>query len=317
MSYWWVNHKQTYTSEIKGGYIWSPKENSNGSRNQTYVNLTLTKPGDIVFSYAAGTIKAIGVIESNCQEQIKPSEFGKAGDVWSDIGWGVPIDWEILSVPVTPKDHMNTIAPLLPPKHSPLQLNGNGNQSCYLASIQDELGYFLTELAQPKNLYSIITDIEEGITEAEELKIIDDINDSDIESTEKEQVTKARKGQGKFRKNVIKKENKCRLTGVIKKDLLIASHIKPWKVSSNLERLDGNNGLLLSPHVDKLFDKGWITFLDNGDLISVSKEIDEALNQWGISLPVNVGAFSLKQTTYLAYHREHVFDKVKKSPVTY
>ena len=140
MSYWWVNHKQTYTSEIKGGYIWSPKENSNGSRNQTYVNLTLTKPGDIVFSYAAGTIKAIGVIESNCQEQIKPSEFGKAGDVWSDIGWGVPIDWEILSVPVTPKNHMNTIAPLLPPKHSPLQLNGNGNQSCYLASIQDELG---------------------------------------------------------------------------------------------------------------------------------------------------------------------------------
>ena len=317
MSYWWVNHKQTYTSEIKGGYIWSPKENSNGSRNQTYVNLTLTKPGDIVFSYAAGTIKAIGVIESNCQEQIKPSEFGKAGDVWSDIGWGVPIDWEILSVPVTPKDHMNTIAPLLPPKHSPLQLNGNGNQRCYLASIQDELGYFLTELAQPKNLYSIITDIEEGITEAEELKIIDDINDSDIESTEKEQVTKARKGQGEFRKNVIKKENKCRLTGVIKKDLLIASHIKPWKVSSNLERLDGNNGLLLSPHVDKLFDKGWITFLDNGDLISVSKEIDEALNQWGISLPVNVGSFSLKQTTYLAYHREHVFDKVKKIPVTY
>lgn len=256
MSYWWVNHKQTYTSEVKGGYIWSPKENSNGSRNQTYVNLTLTKPGDIVFSYAARTIKAIGVIESNCQEKIKPSEFGKAGDVWSDIGWGVPIDWEILSAPVTPKDHMNTIAPLLPPKHSPLQLNGNGNQSCYLASIQDELGYFLTELAQPKNLDSIIIDIEEGITEAEELKIIDDINDSDIESTEKEQVTKARKGQGKFRKNVIKKENKCRLTGVNKKDLLIASHIKPWKVSSNSERLDGNNGLLLSPHVDKLFDKG-------------------------------------------------------------
>jgi len=317
MSYWWVNHKQTYTSEVKGGYIWSPKENSNGSRNQTYVNLTLTKPGDIVFSYAARTIKAVGVIESNCQEQIKPSEFGKAGDVWSDIGWGVPIDWEILSVPVTPKDHMNTIAPLLPPKHSPLQLNGNGNQRCYLASIQDELGYFLTELAQPKNLDSIIIDIEEGITEAEELKIIDDINDSDIELTEKEQVTKARKGQGKFRKNVIKKESKCRLTGVNKKDLLIASHIKPWKVSSNSERLDGNNGLLLSPHVDKLFDKGWITFLDNGDLISVSKEIDEALNQWGISLPVNVGSFSLKQTTYLAYHREHVFDKVKKRPVTY
>ena len=56
MSYWWVNHKQTYTSEVEGGYIWSPKENSNGARNQTYINLTLTTPGDIVFSYAAGKI---------------------------------------------------------------------------------------------------------------------------------------------------------------------------------------------------------------------------------------------------------------------
>ena len=68
MSYWWVNHKQTYSSEVEGGYIWSPKENSNGARNQTYINLTLTTPGDVVFSYAAGKIKAIGIVESNCSE---------------------------------------------------------------------------------------------------------------------------------------------------------------------------------------------------------------------------------------------------------
>lgn len=46
--FWWVNHKQTFKAETEGGYIWSPKENQNGARNQTYVNLTLVQPGDLV-----------------------------------------------------------------------------------------------------------------------------------------------------------------------------------------------------------------------------------------------------------------------------
>ncbi len=306
MSYWWVNHKQTYTSEIEGGYIWSPKENSNGVKNQTYINLTLTNPGDIVFSYAAGKIKAVGVVASNHREQPKPSEFGKSGDAWSNIGWAVPIDWEVLSSPVIPKDHIEKIAPLLPQKHSPLQSNGNGNQGCYLASIQDELGLLLTELAQPSNLEAI-SSVEEDINEIKELEIINEINEANIESTEKDQLIKARKGQGKFRQNVEKIETRCRVTGVSIKNLLISSHIKPWKVSSNSERLDGHNGLLLSPHIDKLFDQGWITFLANGDLVSLTNDINEVLSQWGISLPMNVGDFSQEQAAYLSYHRDNVY----------
>ena len=52
MGFWWVNHKQTFNQEIGGGYIWSPKEDKNGARNQAYINLTLTKVNDTVFSYA-------------------------------------------------------------------------------------------------------------------------------------------------------------------------------------------------------------------------------------------------------------------------
>lgn len=306
MSYWWVNHKQTYTNEVEGGYIWSPKENSNGAKNQTYLNLTLTKPGDIVFSYAAGKIKAVGVVTANHREQTKPNEFGKSGDAWSNIGWAVPIDWEVLSYPVIPKNHMEQISPLLPQKNSPLQTNGNGNQSCYLASIQDDLGLFLTRLAQPNNLDAIFS-VEADINEVEELKIVDAINDDNIDSTEKDQLIKARLGQGKFRKNVSKLETKCRVTGVSEKNLLIASHIKPWRLASNSERLDGHNGLLLAPHIDKLFDQGWITFSDNGDLVCLANEIDVVLNQWGIHLPINVGVFNQKQAAYLSYHRDHIY----------
>lgn len=56
MAYWWVNHKQTRDHEIRGGYLWSPYRNTNGAFNQTYENMKLVRPGDIVFAYARGRI---------------------------------------------------------------------------------------------------------------------------------------------------------------------------------------------------------------------------------------------------------------------
>ena len=306
MSYWWVNHKQTHTNEIEGGYIWSPKKNSNGARNQTYINLTLTKPGEIIFSYAGGKIKAVGVVASSYRDQPKPSDFGKSGDSWSNEGWAVPIDWQVLRSPITPKEHLDQIVSLLPVKNSPLQSNGNGNQSCNLASIQDSLGLFLINLAKADNI-DVISCVDLDVEEIEEQEAIDGVNDTDIEETEKEQVIKARKGQGKFRKNVEKVETKCRVTSVVEKNMLIASHIKPWRKSNNVERLDGNNGLLLSPHIDKLFDQGWISFSDLGDLMCYSEKIHEVLRHWKIVLPLNVGIFNKEQIKYLKYHRTKIY----------
>lgn len=306
MAYWWVNHKQTYAREVDGGYIWSPKENSNGSKNQTYTNLTLTQPGDFVISYAAGAIKAIGVVAAKCREQPKPSEFGKAGNAWSNLGWAVPVDWEILSSPVSPKQHIERISPLLPQKNSPLQQNGNGNQGCYLASVSDQLGSLIIELAHSGNIESLMA-IEKDKKEIEEISIINEIAQLSIESTEKEQIIKARKGQGRFRKNVERVEKKCRATGVNRKNLLIASHIKPWRLSTNTERLDGNNGLLLSPHIDKLFDQGWISFFPNGDLVHAGDEIVEVLRLWGVEVPFNTGTFNPEQKKYLQYHLENIY----------
>ncbi len=59
LSFWWVNHKQTGKVEVNEGYIWSPQKNNNGSTNQTYINLTKTALGDIIFSYANGKIPAV------------------------------------------------------------------------------------------------------------------------------------------------------------------------------------------------------------------------------------------------------------------
>lgn len=148
-SFWWVNHKQTHRVELVDGYIWSPKEKKNGARNQAYINLTLVRPGDVVFSYAETVIKAIGVAKSRYSEQPKPGGYGPAGESWNDHGWQVPIDWLVLEKPIRPKDQWPDIEGRLPAKYSPLQANGDGNQSVYLASISADLGGLLLQLGGP------------------------------------------------------------------------------------------------------------------------------------------------------------------------
>lgn len=310
MNYWWVNHKQTYKHEVLGGYIWSPKTKANGQINESYLTLTRIQPGDVVFSYADGLIKALGVSTGAFREEGKPESFGATGDVWAAAGWLVPVEWELLKQPLRPKEHLIEIAPLLPAKHSPIRkATGDGNQGCYLAAISPELGQLLQRLIAPSDsaaLEILASQAAQASEDAAEAVIAA----SGGSPTEVEQLVRARRGQGRFRINVLAVEKCCRLTGVELEQFLVASHIKPWAVSSNAERLDGNNGLMLAPHVDLLFDRGWISFADNGSVLVANDEVAAMLTIW--ALP---GAgfcptpFSMKQRRYLAFHREQVFRK--------
>jgi len=302
MNYWWVNQKQTFKQEYEGGYLWSPKKNKNGGFNQYYENMTLLKAGDAVFSYRAGLIVALSLVQTPAYSSLKPKDFGRAGEDWEDDGWRADVDYSLLEKQVRPKDHIDQIVPLLPIKYSPLQLNGNGNQ-VYLCSISEELAILLAHLTGDglKNLKQLSEDSEQDRNLA--LKIQ---REHHIGETEALQIVKSRKGQGLFKSRVTRIEDKCRITGANKIAHLIASHIKPWSKSSNYERLDGNNGLLLSPHIDHLFDKGYISFENNGDLL-VSKVADKfTLKLWHIENK-NVGRFTEDQCNYLRYHRQHIF----------
>ena len=101
-------------------------------------------------------------------------------------------------------------------------------------------------------------------------------------------------------------EQGCRVTGAKGQRYLIASHIKPWAESNNIEKLDGYNGLLLSPHIDRLFDQGFISFSDDGDLL-ISKHCDaDIAKAWGVR-EMKTGSFKSEQKVYLHYHRTHKF----------
>mgnify|MGYP002151875581 CR=1 FL=1 len=120
-------------------------------------------------------------------------------------------------------------------------------------------------------------------------------------------------GQDYFRSEVVDVCNgRCIVTGVQEQipSLLIASHIKPWKVSDDDERMDGHNGLLLSPHLDKLFDKYLITFDENGYII-LSKRVDSSvLSIWNIDLS-QAYAITPEQQVYMTHHRK-VMDSLDK-----
>lgn len=307
MKYWWVNHNQTYRTEIPGGFLWSPKTNANGAKNQFYDNMRLVQPGDVIFSFCDTFIKAIGVATASAETSPKP-DFGKAGASWSSEGWLVPVEFKELATSFRPKDHIDLIRPHLPEKYSPLQTTGNGLQSVYLAEVPAPMATVLIQLVGDS--YSSI--IGELLGEVDNSESIDASEEdaikgrTDIGATTKSQLVKSRRGQGIFKANVRLNESRCRVTGIADPKHLRASHIKPWKDSSDEEKLNGCNGLLLAPHIDHLFDMGMISFTNSGDMI-VSDVIDPSiLNAWGIAKNKNVGAFNQEQNRFLEYHRNYV-----------
>ncbi|RYD63611.1 MAG: hypothetical protein EOP83_11760 [Verrucomicrobiaceae bacterium] len=134
----------------------------------------------------------------------------------------------------------------------------------------------------------------------------------DLSETTVLRMAEARSKQSLFKRRLLTVEKECRLTGISDLRFLRASHVKPWaKCADGSERVDGSNGLLLSPHADFLFDRGWITFEDNGALIRSNHLPTEVLDGIGLDLKQGrkCGEFFDKQKVYLEYHRNAVFEK--------
>ncbi len=132
------------------------------------------------------------------------------------------------------------------------------------------------------------------------------ITNPSLETTEKESLTKSRIGQGIFRYNLISLWGHCAISNITNTDLIRASHIKPWRISNNEERLDCYNGLPLLPNYDLLFDKFLISFTDSGNIL-ISHKL--SLHELEIlNLDQNI-VIEIKEQNkkYLAYHREQFY----------
>ena len=320
MRYWWVNQNQTFRQEIAGGYLWSPKRNANGARNPFYESMREISPADLIFSFVHTRIAAIGLAKSYCWECPKPSEFGSIGLNWENIGWRVNVAFFQLHNKIRPKDHMEALREVLPDRYSPLQSNGNGIQSIYLTELSQDFAAVLGSLIG-EEVRSLIEATEAGaviengkIVTGDDLDVWESKLEQQIESdwsvkeTDREAIIRARRGQGLFKQRVMRIEARCRITGVDNPSYLLASHCKPWRDSSNEERLNGENGLLLTASIDHLFDRGFIGFEDSGNLIISPVAHRPSLRRMGVETErtINVGTFTDGQREFLDFHRSAV-----------
>jgi hypothetical protein len=135
-------------------------------------------------------------------------------------------------------------------------------------------------------------------------KDLEQIERREIDSTTKEALVNARVGQGLFREQVLRLwSGCCAVTGSSTQEAIRASHIKPWRESTDKERLDPHNGLPLIASLDALFDAGLISFDQRGTLIISSKLTAGERKIFGVDRQKLASELTAKTAEYLAYHR--------------
>lgn len=285
MAYWWVNQGQTFKYEYAGKFLWAPIENERQQTMFHWSNLGKVTAGDTIFCYVDGLIRTVATALNNAYISQKPSEFG---NLWQGEGWCVDVNF-IENIEPLALNHVNDLtAGLWPDKYSPIQPSGRVNQG-YFYKIPIEVGVILLNTFKVPSLFKHTQ--------------IEDVEESQV--TEKDALVKARVGQGKFRKLVIDYwSGECAITKFPNTGLLVASHIKPWAISNNKDRLDPYNGLLLSPNYNALFDRFLISFSSEGKIMK-SDLVDWAdLKKLDIQKGVVLDRLTPKHHLFLENHQE-------------
>ena len=244
-------------------------------------------PGDLVFSYNDTKIMALGIAIGPAYTCPKPEVFGSAGANWDNIGWRIDVDFRVLQKQTQPKQHMELLRQFLPLKYSPIREDGIGNQM-YLAEIPQGFAEALMALIGIEAAIISQQAIQENVVRETQATYGDKELDL-LETWDNVQLNKL--------------EVDAKLTETEKEQI----------VKSRKERLDGENGLFLTPSVDHLFGNGFISFKDSGDLIVSPVAHRLSLNRMGLQTDqnLNVGTFARGQLTYLEYHRDCILLKAQ------
>jgi len=308
--YWWVNQSKVVSRGLMGDYLWTAQDKQ-GEPTDAAQNMLRVQTGDLIFAFADGAVRGVGIALREAMEAARPHELASSSKSGvSPQGWYLPVRFFELALPLRPRAHMEQLKAVLPQNQSPLRSSGARNPAVYLSPVSTAMAEVLRQLLSQQ-----LEDVEAQIKSAAVSELANDwvetsiVRRTDLNPEEKQQLIRARRGLGVFRRSLEKIENACRLTGLLDRRHLRACHIKPWSVSDDQEKLDGCNGLLLSPHIAHLFARGYISFSDEGDLLA-SRHLNPAiLTSWNLRMPMKVGLFQLRQRLFLDYHRREVFDR--------
>jgi putative restriction endonuclease len=307
MNYYWVNQKQTYKQERKGGYLWAPKKDKRGKPKWFWETMLLVQPGDIIFNHVKGTLRSYCIAQSSAYDHNKPTDIEQD---WDELGWKIDVVYYDIANPVVVNNNLDKLKPLFPEKYSPYTLTGNKANQFYLVPLSHQLGSELAIIAAIDSHDNEESDEDNAVPASNgQSKVQDDeipdAADFQPTLTEKETLIKQRITQGRFREDLMKLyDGRCAVTGLDVASLLIASHIKPWSESNSKERNDTDNGLLLAAHLDKLFDQHLISFDVQGKIIISNSLTIRQRDLLGINNSLKIKTLTVGNQKYLAHHRK-------------
>lgn len=311
MALWWVNLGRRLAAQVENSSLWCPNRvvKKNGTLAPPTWHWSIiehVKPGEFIVAAKAG--KVVGLAIANAlaiPNRPKPAGFPD-GDRWHDVGWLLPVTF-VLFDGARRRDEFISDLFLTPAARSPIRVDKktgtkNGNE-IYMAAVNDldgeKLFTRISAALDRENPGCIERALErQGPAGAPSSK--------SQKATTRTAVVDARLGQGRFRRDLLSQfGNRCCATELDIPDLLIASHIYPWGLASDEERLDPYDGLLLSAGVDAAFDKGLITIDEEGRWIAATHFSDEQLVQAGLERIIGkpVRGIEERHQEFLARHR--------------
>lgn len=301
-----VMQGRTYDEEKELGIIWTPRKDRIGNEQHSWERVREVHTGDRILHYVKGYIVAMSVAETDCVIADQPAgietEQGNSED-----GYLVRLTYNELEIPLNIRDYFEEIDPYLPIKYSPFQHDSSGNQG-YLYPCNEELLIKLVELIGELNIYEE-ADVQLEFAIGTVKRTEHDTFIPMLTETESEAKTKVRLGKQKFRTELMGIwHKKCAICEIELPALLKASHAKPWKDSTESERLNKYNGILLCYNHAALYDEGFISF-DGQGKIHISSQIPEVdYEKYAVHAKVKITRTE-ENKPYFKWHKRHLFRK--------
>ena len=290
MRFFLVFQGTTYQEEKKLSCLWAPKFGKSGQEVHHHKRLVEVKINDRIIHLVNRKIVAISTAKSRAYDAEAPWKQDDSRP-WLKNGRKIDVEMIELSEQILIDNIFQKIKPYLPEKYSPFDRNGSGNQG-YFYEINSKIFNTILNTDFTNDFYDL-----------------DNLNRPESESTKNILRLNVRSStwQSYFKNQLFKLwGSSCLVTGIKNENLLIGAHIKPWAKSSDEEKIDPYNGLLLSPNADKLFEIGLISFQDNGSMMMSDKINLSELKKLGIENNIKID-FKEKNLIYLKYHRENKF----------
>ena len=291
MSFFWVNIGSSFNEVKEQNFLWAPQYgvNKNGKMfNPTsWETVKDVKAGDIIFCNKDREIVYIATAASDAKPAPRPQN--RSFDKWEREGTRVDVDLTVLEHPIDVSLFSEIFIAKFNEQSEPSVFAENGFcTQTYMCKIPE---------VAAKMIASFINDNISIDFRNESLKV------KEPTGRTKEVIVQARVGHGPYRDKLFKKwGGKCAVTGVAVESILTASHIVAWSICDEIEKVDPFNGLPLIPNLDKLFDRGMISFTDCGNLI-YREGLEQLLNDLGVPLNSKLKMVFFFFLKYLKRHR--------------